>query len=148
MIQNCQECDSHLSSQAPSFICFHQQKQNSNNQDTEKFKTKLCVHFMTTGKCFYGAKCHFAHGGHELRRTADSPPLIHPRHKTTLCQNELRHGKCKFGKGCMFIHREDPEYENLKKQMLDHKASQKHNEPLRNPQPASNPAKPTSPTSI
>merc|ERR1719476_290173 len=75
---------------------------------------------MTTGNCYYGAKCHFAHGEHQLRRTADSGPLIHPRHKTTLCQNELRHGTCKFGKGCIFIHKNDPEYNNLREKTLNH----------------------------
>lgn len=90
------------------------------NSTAEKFKTKLCHHFMTTGKCYYGAKCHFAHGEHQLRRTADAAPLIHPRHKTTLCQNELRHGTCKFGKACIFIHKDDPEYNSLRTKTLNH----------------------------
>jgi len=104
-----------------------------------KFKTKLCHYFMTTGKCHYGAKCHFAHGQHELRRSEDAGPLIHPRHKTTLCQNELRHGVCKFGKVCMFIHKEDPEYKMLQKQMLDHQSLRSSPEPTR----ASDPVEPT-----
>merc|ERR1712025_89075 len=102
------------------FQCMHLSEENPNKANDEKFKTKLCHHFMSTGTCYYGTKCHFAHGKHELRRAEDAGPLIHPRHKTTLCQNELRHGVCKFGKGCMFIHREDPEYTTLQQQMLNH----------------------------
>merc|ERR1712048_1525656 len=102
-------------------------------------KTKLCHYFMTMGKCYYGAKCHFAHGEHELRRSEDAGPLIHPRHKTTLCQNELRHGVCKFGKFCIFIHKEDPEYEMLKKQMRNHQSLCSFPEPKR----TSDPVEPT-----
>lgn len=32
------------------------------------FKTKLCKHFVETGKCQYGDKCIFAHGKDELRK--------------------------------------------------------------------------------
>lgn len=32
------------------------------------FKTKLCKHFIETGKCQYGDKCIFAHGKDELRK--------------------------------------------------------------------------------
>jgi len=104
------------------------------NSTAAKFKTKLCHHFMATGNCYFGAKCHFAHGEDQLRRTANSPPLIHPRHKTTLCQNELRNGTCKFGKGCIFIHKDDPEYISLRTKTLNHQnflleeASKQHNE--------------------
>ncbi len=34
-----------------------------------KYKTTLCEHFTQHGYCKYGAKCQFAHGVHELRRT-------------------------------------------------------------------------------
>merc|ERR1712032_428674 len=94
-----QHCDHNKNGcQFSSYSCYHnygQQKAKPDaklNMESGKFKTKLCTHFMTTGTCFYGAKCHFAHGKHELRRNDDSEPLIHPRHKTTLCQNELQYG--------------------------------------------------------
>ena len=127
---SCLKCDSkqNMREFVPSFSCrqnydepqkLASQPGQKPNMEAGKFKTKLCHHFMTTGTCYYGTKCHFAHGKHELRRTEDAGPLIHPRHKTTLCQNELRHGVCKFGKGCMFIHKEDPEYTTLQQQMLN-----------------------------
>lgn len=120
---NCQECDDNQNGcKFPSYACYksEEQKATANSNDSDKFKTKLCTHFMTTGTCFYGAKCHFAHGKHELRRNETSEPLVHPRHKTTLCQNELRYGACKFGKGCNFIHKDDPEYQSLRQQISDH----------------------------
>lgn len=137
MNQSCRPCTTKpvFSSSSPSFTCYENYQnfnvlQNAKTQtkatgDAEKFKTKLCVHFMTNRKCIYGAKCHFAHGEHELRRTEDSAPLIHPRHKTTLCQNEFLHGTCKYGKGCSFIHRDDPEYNTLREQMVNHKEALK-----------------------
>lgn len=106
----------------------------------DKFKTRLCTHFMKTGTCFYGTKCHYAHGMHELRRTTDSAPLIHPRHKTTLCQNQFMHGTCKYGSSCMFIHKEDHEFKGMQERMLNqakllessnHPQSSKQNEQMR-----------------
>ena len=35
------------------------------------FKTALCKHFEQQGRCNIGAKCHFAHGKHELRGKED-----------------------------------------------------------------------------
>lgn len=32
------------------------------------YKTSLCKHFMQSKHCHVGAKCHFAHGEHELRK--------------------------------------------------------------------------------
>lgn len=90
-----------------------------------KYKTKLCIHFAETRTCFYGAKCHYAHGRGELRiapgRNGDSPP-VHPRHKTTLCKNQFLYSSCQFGARCMFIHREDPEYAELHQRMRQRQA--------------------------
>ncbi len=41
------------------------------NQANSLFKTSLCKHFESTGKCTTGNKCHFAHGKHELRTKND-----------------------------------------------------------------------------
>ena len=35
----------------------------------ERYKTKMCRNFMTTGACPYHHRCMFAHGYHELRTT-------------------------------------------------------------------------------
>mmetsp|Transcript_30456 Transcript_30456/g.94055 ORF Transcript_30456/g.94055 Transcript_30456/m.94055 type:complete len:269 (-) Transcript_30456:1151-1957(-) len=35
----------------------------------ERFKTKMCKNYETTGQCQYGARCMFAHGARELRTT-------------------------------------------------------------------------------
>lgn len=35
------------------------------------YKTQLCKHFMQTGNCHVGSKCHFSHGEHELRKPND-----------------------------------------------------------------------------
>lgn len=124
--RDCQDCGDERNLLSFNWLSFHNCQHSTSDPNPEdnstagKFKTKLCHHFMTTGKCYYGAKCHFAHGEHQLRRSADSAPLIHPRHKTTLCQNELRHGTCKFGKGCIFIHKDDPEYNSLRTKTLNH----------------------------
>ena len=39
-------------------------------EPNENFKISLCRHFMTTGNCPFGDKCHFAHGEAELRKAA------------------------------------------------------------------------------
>ena len=75
-----------------------------------KYKTELCIHYSSTGTCYYGAKCHYAHGREDIR----VPGSAHPRYKTSLCKNELGDRKCQFGDRCMFIHRCDPQYHALK----------------------------------
>ncbi|CAK9036380.1 30-kDa cleavage and polyadenylation specificity factor 30 (Protein OXIDATIVE STRESS TOLERANT 6) (Zinc finger CCCH domain-containing protein 11) (AtC3H11), partial [Durusdinium trenchii] len=37
-------------------------------QHNENYKVSICKHWKTTGECPFGARCHFAHGAHELRR--------------------------------------------------------------------------------
>ena len=75
-----------------------------------KYKTELCIHYSSTGTCYYGAKCHYAHGREDIR----VPGSAHPRYKTSLCKNELGNRACQFGDRCMFIHRNDPQYRALK----------------------------------
>jgi len=38
-------------------------------QKRAKIKTELCKNFMNLGRCEFGVKCSYAHGGHELRLT-------------------------------------------------------------------------------
>ena len=43
----------------------------ANNAMNTLFKTSLCKHFEQSGRCNIGAKCHFAHGKHEMRGKED-----------------------------------------------------------------------------
>lgn len=64
------------------------------------------MHFSSTGNCYYGAKCHYAHGQKDIR----FPGTAHPLYKTSICKNEQTERGCPFGARCMFIHRSDPQY--------------------------------------
>lgn len=35
----------------------------------ERYRTKMCRNYLTTGECPYEVRCMFAHGEHELRTT-------------------------------------------------------------------------------
>ena len=66
---------------------------------TELYKTELCHKFQETGSCWYGSKCHFAHGEAELR-----PVQRHPLYKTEYCRMYHMLGHCNYGTRCRFIH--------------------------------------------
>lgn len=44
---------------------------NPITQFNNLYKTQICKHFMQSKYCHVGAKCHFAHGEHELRKPED-----------------------------------------------------------------------------
>jgi predicted house-cleaning noncanonical NTP pyrophosphatase (MazG superfamily) len=42
-------------------------------EELKKKKTEICRHWLESGNCYYGNRCHFAHGTDELQeRTAVS----------------------------------------------------------------------------
>jgi len=65
----------------------------------DKWKTELCVKFMSVGSCPYTGKCNFAHGKHELKSR-----IRHPNFKTRVCTRFLNGGKCPYGIRCTFLH--------------------------------------------
>lgn len=70
-----------------------------NNQNSNRYKTELCRPFEENGKCKYGDKCQFAHGIHEIRNLQR-----HPKYKTELCRTYHTVGICPYGPRCHFIH--------------------------------------------
>lgn len=75
------------------------QQQQQPQQNSNRYKTELCRPFMENGKCKYGDKCQFAHGGHEIRNLQR-----HPKYKTELCRTYHTVGICPYGPRCHFIH--------------------------------------------
>eukprot|EP00879_Flechtneria_rotunda_P000643 GHRR01000756.1.p1 GENE.GHRR01000756.1~~GHRR01000756.1.p1 ORF type:complete len:588 (+),score=231.01 GHRR01000756.1:563-2326(+) len=65
------------------------------------YKTERCRSWQDSGSCRYGARCQFAHGGHELR-----PVIRHPKWKTQPCRTFTLTGSCPYGDRCNFIHDE------------------------------------------
>jgi len=88
----------------------------------------MCKHFEQSGSCPLGAKCHFAHGEHELRKITDPLPQGNrnqgagehkayqsfgqnpvpssvSNYKTVKCKF-FEKGFCKYGEGCSFAHGE------------------------------------------
>lgn len=61
------------------------------------YKTKLCVNYDTSGRCFFGEHCAFAHGVAELRR-----PDVDMGDK--ICHNFRYNGTCYYGENCIFSH--------------------------------------------
>jgi hypothetical protein len=49
----------------------HQKKTHSDPSQNQKYKTKMCRHFETTGSCTLQDRCSFAHGVEELRKIND-----------------------------------------------------------------------------
>ena len=79
-----------------------------------KYKTSLCKLYEATGSCNFGAKCSFAHGSHELRRTEDPIPreamnerndrVPYSNYKTIKCCYFYKDGICPFGIRCSYAH--------------------------------------------
>ncbi|EST07612.2 Zinc finger, CCCH-type [Kalmanozyma brasiliensis GHG001] len=97
------------------------------NHKTELYKTELCRNWEEKGFCYYGDRCQFAHGEHDLR-----PIQRDPRWKTRQCKAfkeyaalwrtynpwflslrlfpsfrlscAARNGSCHFAKRCCFRH--------------------------------------------
>ncbi len=64
----------------------------------QKYKTRLCRHFIQTGECPLTQYCYFAHGNEELRMPSDPLPTnvaqkalgaIHSNYKTIPCKRML-----------------------------------------------------------
>lgn len=53
-------------------ICTASLTKSSPPLSEHNFKTKLCSTYLTTGRCRYDEKCHFAHGRDELKEKRDS----------------------------------------------------------------------------
>ncbi len=68
-------------------------------QKNLKFKTELCLKFMTKGKCRYKNYCEFAHGSQEL-----IPKHVKPTFRTKLCGNYHNMLTCPYGTRCQFKH--------------------------------------------
>jgi hypothetical protein len=87
-----------------------------------KYKTSLCKHFLETGDCHMGKRCHFAHGEAELRSITDSLPQSvieqnnryyqmkssigahFSNYKSVPCKYFENSQKCKYGDSCTFAH--------------------------------------------
>lgn len=67
--------------------------------ESRQFKTELCRSLQGYSQCWYGERCRFAHGLHELR-----PPVRHSRYRTRPCYNYHVLGLCNYGSRCSFIH--------------------------------------------
>eukprot|EP01102_Stenamoeba_stenopodia_P005770 TRINITY_DN1649_c0_g4_i1.p1 TRINITY_DN1649_c0_g4~~TRINITY_DN1649_c0_g4_i1.p1 ORF type:complete len:791 (-),score=129.88 TRINITY_DN1649_c0_g4_i1:161-2533(-) len=66
----------------------------------------ICRYFASTGNCYYGDQCNFAHTFRptEHNATAPPPPSHLPKNQRP-CRNVAIHGFCKFaGKGCEYNH--------------------------------------------
>ncbi len=76
-----------------------------------KFKTQLCMHFESTGKCPFGDACDFAHGLEQLRSNNSNAQVSkatqHPLYKTAICRSILQGRDCPYGSRCMFLHPDD-----------------------------------------
>ncbi|MES1920056.1 hypothetical protein MHBO_001781 [Bonamia ostreae] len=69
--------------------------------DVTKYKTELCLNWMTLGKCPYGNRCNFGHGVNDLRANRRVR-----NYKTQMCCDPARQGghSCAFGAKCNFLH--------------------------------------------
>jgi len=70
------------------------------------YKTCLCQNWLQTGFCPFAAKCHFAHGPHEIRVAGPPEQTGHPpaTYKTSLCRNWRSGSVCQHASNCVFAH--------------------------------------------
>ena len=67
-----------------------------------KWKTELCKNWIETAKCRYEDFCRYAHGQHELTRSAVQ--AYNELFKTKNCRTFYHQKACDFGEKCMFRH--------------------------------------------
>lgn len=86
------------------------------------FKTELCENFMKRGRCTYGAKCHFAHGRHDIRNRWRIE-----NYKTQPCCDPARAQSrlCLFGKRCNYAHPGEPLRRPMSEIYLDEEYTEK-----------------------
>jgi len=93
------------------------------DKTVQKFKTKVCIFWLTPEGCPYGDRCLYAHGKLQLRedRGESNVPGIDPdvneRYKTRLCRFMLAKSPCPHGPRCTYAHSYDEQayYINLAK---------------------------------
>ena len=74
------------------------------------FRTQLCANFATTGKCYHGKRCNFAHSDAEHIVNANT---IHSRHfKTKICP--MLSTGCPYGKNCNYAHNDTEKIINVR----------------------------------
>lgn len=69
------------------------------NAKEKLYKTEICRNWEEKGFCYYGDRCQFAHGEHELRQVPRNPLW-----KTKPCKRFKLYGSCQFAKRCCFSH--------------------------------------------
>ena len=65
-------------------------------ETNSRFKTSLCLSYVSTGYCERGPGCAFAHGQHELRNLGT--------YKTVMCKNNSGGAVCPKGITCHYAH--------------------------------------------
>ncbi|XP_013415621.1 uncharacterized protein LOC106177409 [Lingula anatina] len=78
-----------------------------------KYKTEICMEWLTSGKCKMGSKCNFAHGQQEVRGMQ----------KTEMCKYFLSKAGCPYSK-CIFAHDQSELCSQLPKKSVPTKAPQ------------------------
>lgn len=73
----------------------------------QQMKLQDCVHYMQTGSCTFGARCHYNHPtakkmhvvtpGHNMEELPDRPGQLE-------CQFYIKTGTCRFGHACRYHH--------------------------------------------
>ena len=67
-----------------------------NSDSNSRFKTSLCLSYVSTGYCDRASSCAFAHGEHELRNLAT--------YKTVMCKHNNDGSACSKGVTCHYAH--------------------------------------------
>jgi hypothetical protein len=75
----------------------------SQTKHLDTYKTVMCLQWLSTSTCTFGADCKFAHGEAELR-PGKLPIRNTLKYKTKLCDQYTTTGICPYGSRCLFIH--------------------------------------------
>ena len=80
------------------------EKKKATREDfVAKFKTEICKYWEEKGKCPYGKRCAFAHGGDEKRHKT-----CQKEHKISIkCINFYQNSFCAYGRRCQYKHFSD-----------------------------------------
>uniref|UniRef100_A0A914Y2M5 C3H1-type domain-containing protein n=1 Tax=Panagrolaimus superbus TaxID=310955 RepID=A0A914Y2M5_9BILA len=108
--------------------------ETSDKKHSDTYKTVMCLQWLSSSTCTFGADCKFAHGEAELR-PGKLPIRNTLKYKTKLCDQYTTTGVCPYGSRCLFIHPNSSYYRqsSIAQKLMQHSLGFQSSKPPKSP---------------